>query len=138
MTHDKLQKRGRIIASRCYLCKETLETNNHLFLHCKVTTQVWALFTNLASLNWIMPEHIADLLSCWVRRGGSKSQRRWWRTVPACIWWIIWKERNQRIFVGKECTIEKINWKVITTLGFWCKEMNIEEEIQLVDFIGAL
>ncbi|WMV46587.1 hypothetical protein MTR67_039972, partial [Solanum verrucosum] len=55
LTHDKLQKRGRIIASRCYLCKEALETNNHLFLHCKVTTQVWALFTNLAGLNWIMP-----------------------------------------------------------------------------------
>ena len=59
-------------------------------------------------------------------------------TLPACIWWIIWKDRNQRIFVGKECTIEKIKWKVITTLDFWCKEMNIEEEIQLVDFIGAL
>ena len=41
-------------------------------------------------------------------------------------------------FCREECTIEKIKWKVITTLGFWCKEMNIEEEIQLVDFIGGL
>ncbi|KAM3398570.1 hypothetical protein P3S68_002086 [Capsicum galapagoense] len=38
----------------------------------------------------------------------------------------------------KECSIGKIKWKVITTLDFWCKEQNMDEEIQLVDFIGAL
>jgi len=78
------------------------------------------------------------LLSCRIRRGGSKSQKKWWRIVPACIWWTIWKERNQRIFEGKESFILKIKWKVITSLGFWCKEQSIEEEIQLVDFIGSL
>ncbi|WMV51891.1 hypothetical protein MTR67_045276 [Solanum verrucosum] len=91
LMHEALQKRGINIASRCLLCKEALETNKHLFLHCKVTTQVWTLFFNLASLNWCMLEHTADLLSCWIRRGGSKSQKKWWRTVPACIWWNIWK-----------------------------------------------
>ncbi|WMV36518.1 hypothetical protein MTR67_036414 [Solanum verrucosum] len=138
LTHEAMQKRGINIVSRCLLCKEALETNKHLFMHCKVTAQVWALFTSIANEYWTMPEHTSDLLSCWIKRGGSKSQKRWWRTVPACIWWIIWKERNQRIFEGKECTIQKIKWKVITTLGFWCKEQDIEEEIQLVDFIGSL
>ena len=57
-------------------------------------------------------------------------------TAPACIWWNIWKERNQRILEGKEFSIQKIKWKVITSLGFWCKEQNIEEEIHLVDFVG--
>ncbi|KAG5601659.1 hypothetical protein H5410_033029 [Solanum commersonii] len=66
-----------------------------------------------------------------------RKKERWWRTVPTCIWWIIWKERNQRIFQGKECSVQNIKWKVITTLGFWCEEQNIEEEIQLVDFIGS-
>ncbi|WMV54378.1 hypothetical protein MTR67_047763 [Solanum verrucosum] len=106
-------------------------------MHCKVMTQVWVMFTSIAGINWIMPEHTADLLSCWIRRGGSKSQKRWWTTVPACIWWTIWKERNQRIFEGRESSILKIKWKVITSLGFWCKEQNIEEEIQLVDFCNT-
>ncbi|WMV18075.1 hypothetical protein MTR67_011460 [Solanum verrucosum] len=26
-----------------------------------------------------MPEHTADLLSCWIRKKGSKSQKKWWR-----------------------------------------------------------
>ncbi|XP_059288373.1 uncharacterized protein LOC132041681 [Lycium ferocissimum] len=107
------KKRGINIASRCTLCKEALETNKHLFLHCKVTAQVWALFINLAKVNWTMPEHTADLLSCWIRRGGSKSQKIWWKTVPACIWWNIWKERNDRIFEGRESSLQKIQWKVM-------------------------
>ncbi|KAG5590841.1 hypothetical protein H5410_041355 [Solanum commersonii] len=97
---EAMQKRG-IIISRCLLYKGALETNKHLFMHCKVTAQVWAMYTSIANEHWIMPEHTSDLLSCWIKRGGSKSQKRWWRTVPACIWWIIWKERNQRIFEGK-------------------------------------
>ncbi|WMV58636.1 hypothetical protein MTR67_052021 [Solanum verrucosum] len=72
-THEALQKRGINIASRCLLCKEALETSKHLFLHCKVTTQVWALFTTIVGILWIMPEHTADLLSCWIRRGGTPS-----------------------------------------------------------------
>lgn len=41
-------------------------------------------------------------------------------------------------FVRKECTIHKYKWKAITTLGFWFKEQEVEEKIQLVDFRGAL
>ncbi|WMV46344.1 hypothetical protein MTR67_039729, partial [Solanum verrucosum] len=76
LTHEALQKSGSIIASRCLLCKEALETNKHFFMHCKVTTQVWAMFTSIAGINLIMPEHTAYLLSCWIRRGGSKNQKR--------------------------------------------------------------
>lgn len=31
-----------------------------------------------------------------------------------------------------------MKWKVITSLGFLYKEPDIDEEVQLVDFIGAL
>ncbi|PHU03046.1 hypothetical protein BC332_28297 [Capsicum chinense] len=55
---------------------------------------------------------------------------------PSLLLWTIWEERNQRIFEGKESTIQKIKWKVITSPGFWLK--NSVEEIQLVDFIGSL
>lgn len=33
LTHEVLKKKGALIVSRCFLCKETCETNSHLFLH---------------------------------------------------------------------------------------------------------
>ena len=36
---EVLQKKG-IKLPRCFLCNQTWETNNHLFLHCKFTAQI--------------------------------------------------------------------------------------------------
>ena len=83
--HEKLKGRGFYIASWCSHCNETEETNNHLFLHCKVTTQLWNLFLGLTHTEWTMPEHTADLLSCWISRGGRKSKKKW-SIIPSCIW----------------------------------------------------
>lgn len=47
LTHDVLQKKGRIVVTRCFLCNETGETNSHLFLHCEFTAQLWNLFCSL-------------------------------------------------------------------------------------------
>ncbi|KAG5569956.1 hypothetical protein H5410_059722 [Solanum commersonii] len=107
------------------------ETNSHLFLHCRVTGQLWSLFLRLTGNSWTMPEHTADLLSCWIRRGGSKSQKKWWRIIPACIWWSVWKERNGRCYENKSNSIQKVKENCIAHLYFWCKQECIEEVEQL-------
>ncbi|KAG5584637.1 hypothetical protein H5410_045071 [Solanum commersonii] len=33
----------------------------HLFLHCKLTEQLWRIFINLRGITWIMPGKISDL-----------------------------------------------------------------------------
>ncbi|KAG5583282.1 hypothetical protein H5410_053909 [Solanum commersonii] len=116
---------------------KTEETNNHLFLNCRVTTQLWNLFLGLTHTEWIMPEHTTDLLSCWISRGGRKSKKKWRSIIPSCIWWSIWKERNNRCFENKANSIEKVKWNCLTTLYFWCKEEGIEEAAQILDFIGT-
>lgn len=99
-----------------------------------------ASFINLAKVNWSMPEHTADLLRCWIERGGSKS-RKSKDIVENSIYLHLVEHlegKNERIFESKECTIQKIKGKVITSLCFWCKKQRIEEDVQLVDFIGLL
>lgn len=56
------------------------------------------------------------LLASWGVRGMRKSVRKIWNTVPACVCWIIWKERNARCFEGKIEGIPKIKY---TCLWFW-------------------
>jgi len=138
LTHEVLQRKGVQLVPRCFLCNETNETNNHLFLHCRVTGQLWSLFLRLTGNSWTMPEHTADLLSCWIRRGGSKSQKKWWRIIPACIWWSVWKERNGRCYENKSNSIQKVKENCIAYLYFWCKQECIEEVEQLVDMLGSL
>lgn len=51
LTHEILQIKGWPIMSRCMLCSEARETNNHPFLHCKVTSQLWTMFLSLTETN---------------------------------------------------------------------------------------
>ena len=72
MSNTRSSKDERQLVPGCFLCNLTAETNNHLFLH-------WNVFLNITIMNWTMQEHTSDLLSCWIRRGGSKSQKRLWK-----------------------------------------------------------
>ncbi|WMV38706.1 hypothetical protein MTR67_032091 [Solanum verrucosum] len=127
LTQERLKKRGFQIVSRCFFCHEKEETNNHLFLHCRVTAQIWYLFQSIIQDPWVVPEHTADLLNCWMRRGGSKTQKKWWNLVPSCIWWSIWKERNNRCFKNITNPMQKVKENCINTLYFWCKEEGIDD-----------
>jgi len=84
-----------------------------------------------------MPEHISDLLSTWIRRGDSKSKKRWLRVIPSCIWWTIWKERNRRCFEDRFNSMQKIKENCIANFHFWCKEGHTDDAIQLLDFLGS-
>lgn len=138
LTHEVLKKKGMTIVSWCSLCGKTEETNNHLFVHCSFTAQIWAIFLNISDTKWTMPEHTADLLSCWIRRGGSKRQKTWWSLIPHCIWLAVWIERNNRNFEDIFNSIHKVKWNCIVSLFFWCKELGLEDSDQLIEFLGAL
>uniref|UniRef100_A0A0V0HCA6 Putative ovule protein n=1 Tax=Solanum chacoense TaxID=4108 RepID=A0A0V0HCA6_SOLCH len=69
-----------------------------------------------------MPEHTSDLLSCWIRREGSKTQKQWWRVIPSCIWRTVWKERNGRCFEDRFNSMQKIKENCITNFHFGVKK----------------
>lgn len=41
LIQENLMRRGIPLSSRCYLCKVETESNSHLFLHCRITMQLW-------------------------------------------------------------------------------------------------
>ncbi|KAG5567895.1 hypothetical protein H5410_065090 [Solanum commersonii] len=66
-----------------------------------------------------------------------KNEKRW-RIVPACIWWTIWKERNQRCFEGKQNNIQKIKANCLGLYYFWCKQVVIEDVENVFNIIDWL
>ena len=87
---------------------------------------------------WTMPVHTSDLVSCWIKRDAAKVRKDGGEQFERVSGGLYGKNGIRGFFEGKECTIQKVKWKVITSLGFWCKEQDIEEEFHLVDFVGSL
>ncbi|WMV11421.1 hypothetical protein MTR67_004806 [Solanum verrucosum] len=81
-----------------------------------------------------MPKTTMELLNSWTRIGNRGKSEDWWKTIPACIWWTLWKERNARCFEGQNDSFQRIEMKCLSLLFFWCKQELVGESIEMVDF----
>lgn len=113
LTQDNLCKRGYQLCSRCFLWGGEAETINHLFLHCKWTSQLWRIFTGVRGIQWVMPRGVLKVLDSWSNEGHLANQKERWNVVPACIWWTIWGERNQRCFADKSSSLQQLKMKEV-------------------------
>ncbi|KAG5585984.1 hypothetical protein H5410_046418 [Solanum commersonii] len=66
------------------------------------------MFLCLLGVNWVMLKTTLELLSKWEGIGNRGRKEHWWRTIPASIWWTLWKERNSRCFDGHNSYLQKI------------------------------
>lgn len=78
LTQDNLMKKGIPLCSRCFFCGETAETMVHLFIRCKVTSQLWRLFLCLKNISWSMPGKITEALHSWDEAGIHDKNRNNW------------------------------------------------------------
>ncbi|KAM3251621.1 hypothetical protein P3L10_005691 [Capsicum annuum] len=138
LTHEVLKKRGFHLCSKCYMCEEESETIIHLFLHCKLTVQLWRIFLNLKGIMWVMPRDTVEVLECWNKYSTHSEHKERWKIVPACIWWTVWKERNQRCFEDNYSSTQKLKMKCLALFYFWCKHEYMEDAESFVDVIGSL
>lgn len=65
LTIDKLMRRGLTIVNRCYLCKEAVESCNHILLWCPVAYSLWHLVYGLMDINWVIAGRVKDELWVW-------------------------------------------------------------------------
>ncbi|XP_059314473.1 uncharacterized protein LOC132065213 [Lycium ferocissimum] len=76
------------------LAKEAVLTHENL----NKRDQLWKMFINLRKIRWWKPGSREGVLKCWNRDGNVTGKEERWKIVPSCIWWTVWKERNQRCF----------------------------------------
>ena len=124
-TKDNLFRRGAVNTDSC-LCItgcSYLETVNHLFLHCPFFGSVWNCILYWVGLSSVAPFDVSDHFTQF-SYGGGGSQVRY--TILNDIWfatvWKIWKERNNRIFNDKDCSIMRMVDKIKSLSFSWLKE----------------
>ncbi|XP_026384221.1 uncharacterized protein LOC113279769 [Papaver somniferum] len=91
---SNMQKHIKGINSEYKLCNNETETIDHLFIHCQATQA--ALFASPMNLRTgLRPTDIVqECISSWLKEGGDYSKMR----MGACMFWAIWKTRNNIIF----------------------------------------
>ncbi|XP_074315220.1 uncharacterized protein LOC141651404 [Silene latifolia] len=110
-TIDNICSRGLMLVNRCVLCEQQAETAAHLFFECSYSKEVW-----LGVATWLRcTSSIALRFICsWFKR--HNRGRSWLKKQRRCALlssiYLIWAERNKRIFQNLARPPSSLIWKV--------------------------
>ena len=108
----------------CTFCSQLPETIDHLLISCSFTREVW--FMIFHRLGWHSHAPGADIISLadwWqgARKQILKEERKCFDTLVLLICWLIWKERNGRIFDRKMRSVDEMLSWVVDESVCWCQ-----------------
>ena len=89
-----------IVIYWCCMCKRAGENTNYLLLHCPLARELWSMVSTFFGVFWVMPKDVVELLASWPGKFSKHRNGVIWNTVPHCLIWSIWRERNTQIFEG--------------------------------------
>ena len=89
-------------------------------------------------LSWVFPKTIKEALVSWKGSFVGKKGSRIWKSVPLCIFWTVWKERNRIAFTNGSLAVQRLKHSFVSNLWGW-NNMYIGEEIcSLIGFLEWL
>jgi hypothetical protein len=133
LTGERLKLYGIQGPSICTLCWQNEESLNHLLLDCPFAIQCWNWLNKI--LGWECASDIS--LKNWITSWPLLYQKSLWGSLwiiaPSMVIWKIWKERNRRIFEGKERTVERIIEKIQNSI---CEVANAKVYSRKIEYIS--
>ncbi|WMV37355.1 hypothetical protein MTR67_030740 [Solanum verrucosum] len=98
LTRDRLATWGCVEDIQCVLCRNEDENHNHLFFRCLFSSQVWQKIPRWQNINrkakgW---EEETSWANTYCK--GKQAKAEVYRITLAASVYLIWQERNQRIF----------------------------------------
>jgi len=115
---DVLDQASMLCVSGCMFT----ETSNHLFLHCNIFRSIWHFINRWIGTSAAVPFHMSHHFNQFSFSGGISKVHR---SILQAIWfatvWEIWKERNNRLFNDKVCSIIQVVEKIKILAYSWLK-----------------
>ena len=81
LTLDNLQKIGRPLVNKYYLCKLEGESIDHILLHYSKARILWHLLFSLFNVDWVIPFSVKDILLSWHDSLEGKKRKKVWKAV---------------------------------------------------------
>ena len=122
-TSDRRRHRGLTSDATCRLCDQEEETADHLLCTCSFTRQVWhTLLSVLGIQNSPSPAGL-NFLEWWLllRQGLSKEHKKGLDTAVMLVSWMIWKERNARVFNGTQQSLSQLVQGILEEGSNWIR-----------------
>jgi hypothetical protein len=135
LTLNNLRKQQAVVINKRFMCKKDGESIDHLLLHCEVAHASWCNILSWLGLSWVMPSSVLDLCACQCSSGKTRSAVVW-KMVPICIFWSIWRERNNRCFEDLESSLEEILASLLYSLYSWTAAYLSPLSLSYADFLS--
>ena len=65
----------------------------------------------------------------------GKKRKKIWKSIPLCIFWTVWKERNRLAFRWGLLAIQILKNSFVCSLWSWAKLYRGEESSSLIGFL---
>ncbi|PWA80255.1 reverse transcriptase domain, Reverse transcriptase zinc-binding domain protein [Artemisia annua] len=91
----------------CPCCGDNVETYDHILVNCNVAMSVWEKIFNWWRKGAVNAFSVSDMLQHG-RSDSNSTSGSLWQIVTWVTAYMIWKERNSRVFSAKVASINKI------------------------------
>ena len=126
-TRQNLAHRG-ILPLEARLCLAgcgQVEDVNHLFLSCPSYGALWSLVRDWLGVAGVEDQVVSDHVQQFIHYAGvSKSRRSFFHLIWLLRVWVLWKDRNDRLFRNSSSSLQQLLDKVKHYSLWWLKTSN--------------
>ncbi|PUZ57515.1 hypothetical protein GQ55_5G438400 [Panicum hallii var. hallii] len=120
-TADRRRRHGLDAHDTCWLCDQEPETCDHILVNCSYAKQLWwdALITLDCTCSFASQQ--LTLQDWWShgRRLQAKERRKGFDTLFMLIIWLLWKERNARLFDQRSSSADQLLQLIKLEIRIW-------------------
>ncbi|KAK9063215.1 hypothetical protein SSX86_017085 [Deinandra increscens subsp. villosa] len=121
-TIAELLKRGvPFQQTDCRLCQGGLETTLHLFTGCSYSQEVWARVERWCNISHNLLFDIPDIFKIAESQALPKEPKHVLRGIIYTTIWMLWNERNERVFNDKKRQPIQLVENIKATAYFWIR-----------------
>ncbi|CAM0911794.1 unnamed protein product [Alopecurus aequalis] len=120
-TADRMRRRGMNTHTSCPLCDQEPETADHIAVGCVLAREVWHATLSRCNLHHLTPEAGAALIDWWpeARLRVPRQSRKGFDSIVLLTVWVLWKERNSRVFDCHATTLLGIRQRIAEEVELW-------------------
>ncbi|KAK3213081.1 hypothetical protein Dsin_017787 [Dipteronia sinensis] len=123
MVNQVLDRFGMLVAAslECSLCRESLESIDHLFLHCSWALRVWYKCMGWWDVVGCCNSSLKEWFSGWMGLCPKVQYGRAWSSLIQAIGWSLWEARNRVVFKGISADVNYVIDLVKFRVAWWFK-----------------